>query len=215
MSEVTLSRAAKTRAVRAIESVHALYSDQDGLAEMIQRAEDLKTRVSSQVHGLAVFAVKTEKTLERGIALYLAMCTYAEEAYKTKHGVTDLEKAIPVWKVYKSNILSAMRLDLNPAEYNSEYELRKAKNELTESPIQVKPPIAPATPAKARAGPATEQQIEQMLSGTAVHDRLRTLVARIIFSAEFLRRNKVSEAEAIIQEAVDKRGALVDHRRVA
>ena len=54
-----------------------------------------------------------------------------------------------------------------------------------------------------------------MLTNTTIHNRLRTLVARIIFEAEYLKKNKISEAEALLQELVNKLGEFVDHRKVA
>src|SRR5688572_17697257 len=178
MTEVKLTRGAKIRAVRAIESVHTTYDEKDGLRELIAKAETKQVVISTHVHGLAVFAVRQEKDVERGTALFLAMCTYAEEAYKTKHEVTDLEKAIPVWKVYKSNILAAMRLGLNPAEFEGEYALRKAKDErIRKTVVDVGEPVRAGAMAtvtsinKPRAGPAkpqTQEQITEMLTDTTI-----------------------------------------------
>ncbi len=211
---VELSRAAKSRAVRAIEAVHVAYDEKDGLRDTLAKVEGQKTRVSGHIHGLAVFASQTEKDLPRAIALYLAMCAYAEEQYKTKHSVTDLEEAIPVWKVYKSNILAAMRLGINPAEYESEYALRKEKDKRNK-PTLLLPPAGAVRAGPQRAGPRTEEQIEELLTVTAVHDRLLPLVVRLIFESEYLKKSKVDEAEAILREAVDKLGEFVDQRRAA
>lgn len=211
----TLTRAAKQRALRAIENVHLAFYEKGGIRDTLATLNDQQEKVSEHIFGLAVYAAKQALNPADARELFTNMCEYAEDHYKKEHSVDNLADALPVWRVYKSNILRGVKLGLKPPEYDSEYEFRKAAMEKVRGslpgpkaePIERKPAAAP--------GPVQLDEIEQWLGSTGVHDQLRTLLAQVILSVEFIKRGSLPKAEAALRRLVDELAPSVDHRRVA
>src|SRR5262245_45431355 len=107
--DIELNRTQKVRAVRAIEGVHSVYHDADGIAQLEARLNEKKAAAAKHVYALAVFSMETSATRLKAIDLYLALCSHAESEYKTAHNVDSLSDALPTWKTFKSNILTGMR----------------------------------------------------------------------------------------------------------
>src|SRR5690606_14490578 len=112
----SLTSQAKRRAALAIENTRKAYEE----------LEAVEQKCSSYIFGLAQFAAETCPKKKQPAELFGALCAYAEVQYKERFNVVNLKEALPVWSVYKSNILAGMRLGLNPKDYSSEWELRKA-----------------------------------------------------------------------------------------
>jgi len=211
----TLTRAAKNRAYRAIENVHLAFYQKGGLRDMIAAVDAAQQKISEHVFGLAVYAAKQALNPKDARELFANMCEYAEGKYKEEHAVENLADALPVWRVYKSNILRGVKLGLKPPEYETEYDFRKAVMEKVRAqlpapvsePIERKPSLEP--------GPVQLDEIEQWLGATGVHDKLRMLLAQVILSVEYIKRGSVPKVEAVLRRAVDELAPSVDHRRVA
>jgi hypothetical protein len=197
-----LSKAAKTRATNAIQNVHLAFFEKGGMRDTYEKLRDQQAGAGNHIYALAVYAAEQEKTLDKAARLFRDMCAYAEATYKQEYEVTNLEESLPVWKVYKSNILKGIRLKLSPAEYASEYELRKAVAEIERE-----------RPVKRIGHKAGIEELEEMLSTTSLRDTMRLLIARAIFSVENLKRGKSKEAQRVMQNAVEKLSALVDENQ--
>lgn len=214
MTEQTISRAAKMRASRAIEAVHAAYYDKDGIRQLELVLEEKRGAAARHVYALAVFASEQEKKRADAIALFLAMCAYAEAQYKAARDVANLKDALPTWAVFKSNIMRGMReYDLDPREHRSEGAFRVAmqKAEPAERPTAT----VVALPAPAKAHLAQPDEIGAFLDTTAVRPALRVLLAQLIFECETLKLGNLAKAEAVLRTAMDSLAPLVDQRKVA
>lgn len=213
-----LSRSAKNRAARAIEAVHRAYHAAGGLKDTIMKVQAQNNTVSQHIFDLAVYASENSMTPELARAQFVTMCEYAEQKYKTTHGVENLKDVLPVWAVYKSGILRGVKLGLKPPDYDSEYNFRRATMEKVREDLP-----APTAAGKARAvertstipGPIELPEIEQWLGATAIHDQLRALLARVILSVEFLKPRSVAKAEAILRKACDELAPSVDQKKLA
>lgn len=215
-----LTRAAKIRATRAIESVHAAYYEKGGMRDTEAKLAEQRGAAARHVYSLAVFASKQARTRDKAVALFLGACAYAEAQYKAAHEVANLKDALPTWAVLKSNILRGVRdYQLDPAEHRSEGAFRVAMQKASVSSAQsvarsnVKQ-ISDARTAR-DSGQSHEEQIESFLATTSVQSGLRVLLAQIIFECESLQRGKTRDAERILREAMDALQPLVDSRKVA
>lgn len=213
-----LSRAAKTRASRAIEAVHRAYFEEGGLRDSMIKVEAQSTKVSEHIYALAKWASEQTMTPDLARAQFVTMCEYAEEKYKADHKVENLAEVLPVWRVYKSNILRGVKLGIKPAEYDTEYDYRRAVMEKVREDLPDSSPVAGARAIQRTStvpGPVDLPEIEQWLGSTAIHDTLRTLLARVILSVEFLKPRSVAKAEAILRKACDDLAPAVDQRKLA
>lgn len=208
-----LTRAAKARASKAIESVHIAYYERGGIRDLEEKINSHRGAAAKHIFALAIYASENAKTRNEAIALFLGMCAYAEAQYKREHDITNLKDPVaglPTWAVFKSNILRGVReYHLDPVEYRSEGAFRVAmqKAELAALP-------SPAPVVSIARTPKTKR-IEQALSDTQLHDSLKLLVSQIIFECESLQRGKKAEAEAVLRDAMNRLQPLVDPRRVA
>lgn len=214
MTEQALSRAAKMRASRAIEAVHTAYHETGGIRELETALDEKRGAAAKHVYGLAVFASEQHKKRNDAIALFLAMCAYAEAQYKAEREVANLKDALPTWAVFKSNILRGIReYGLDPRDHRSEGAFRVAmqKAEPAERSVAAAKVIQlPAAPHV-----AGHNDIEKFLATTTVRPTLRTLLGQIIFECETLKPSQAKEAEAILRTAMDALAPLVDQRKVA
>lgn len=215
MAEVTLSRAAKMRASRAIESVHVAYHEKDGIRQLELVLDEKRGAAARHVYALAVFASEQHTKRPQAIALFLAMCAYAEAQYKAEHEVANLKDALPTWAVFKSNILRGVReYGLNPRDHRSEGAFRIAmqKAEPAERDTTTRSNVItlPAKPHVADSG-----EIDKFLATTAVRSTLQTLLSQIIFECETLKAGNTKQAEAVLRDTMNKLAPLVDQQKVA
>lgn len=210
MNAIELNRTQKVRAVRAIEGVHSVYHDADGIAQLEKRLDDQKAAAAKHVYGLAVHAMESTPTRLKAIDLFLALSLHAETEYKTAHNVASLSETLPTWKTFKSNILTGMRdYELDPREFRTEGAFRVAKQKLQATENDGGTPTRVPKPLE------TPDAIDHVLATTVTHDALRTMVSQVVFMLESLKRGTVKDAQAVLRVAMDGLAPLVDERKVA
>lgn len=207
--ESALKLPARRVATKAIENVHLAYYVKGGIRATVETLQTQLASASHHVFAIAKYAAKAHSdSLEQATALYIAMCEYAEQAYKQEHEVENLREALPTWATYKSNILRGLRSGLNPLEFRTEKVYRSKTMELVSR--------APRDP-EPRAGPQAvlePDELETLVSSTAVPDALKQLVAQVVFAAEVVNVRKLEQAEEILREAWQRLGALTDKRKL-
>lgn len=202
----------KRRAGTAIEYTHRDYTKEGGLREVETKLGELEQGCASHIYSLAQFAMKQGGTLKVAADRFSEMCEYAESSYKKKHEVANLKDVLPVWAVYKSNILRGMRLNFDPLEYETEASFRLAVLESLRTSGSGAEPTR-ASPAK-QSERLTFDDADDLLDSTRMGKNLRGLIAKLVVEAEYIRKGREEEAEEIIAEAVQKLGGLIDHRRI-
>jgi hypothetical protein len=230
---IELVDAAKRRAVHAIEKVWEAYHDpKDGLKLREQQAAIAGARVSSYIFRLAQFAQdNSPRRTHRPHELFAAMCSYAEARLKENHNVENLKEALPCWATYKTNILSGMKGGLDPNDYQTEWEFRKAAIEARFSLIETKEAVAQREFAKRPADEDAElegrgnevtklptklriEPTRKFFRATSIASSLKLLLAQLVVEADYIKKGYEDEAEAILREAREKLAALVDKRKI-
>lgn len=202
-SAAQLSRAAKSRAARAIENVHLAYYEKGGIRDLEDKLGEQRGAAARHIFALAQYASETAEDLPEAIANFLGMCAYAEAKYKEDHDIVNLKEVLPTWAVFKSNILRGIReCGLDPIEYRSEGAFRIAVQKELEKKALPPPP------------PADWPSIEDVLATTITQDSTRTLISQILFELGALKPSKRAEAEAILRETMDRLQPFVDQRKV-
>jgi len=196
-----LSGAQQRLAARAIEDVHLAYYEKGGLRETIQQVETQAEGVSGHIYKLAVHAAKNSSSIAAGAQLFAVLCEHAERQYKADHEIDNIKDQLPVWAVFKSNILGAMRAGLSPLDHRNEHALRNA-NKATR-------PVA----ALERGAPTAVKALASFLATTAVHSSLRKLAARTVHSLESIKSSERRQAASVLREANRKLAPLADRRR--
>lgn len=201
---VELSRAAKQKAVRAIEDIHLAYYAKGGIRETEEKLAEQRSSAARNIFALAQYASEQAKTRNDAITLFQDICAHAEAHYKKEHGVENLKDAIPTWAVFKSGILRGVRqYQLDPSEYRSEGAFRIAMQKKQQL-------LAPPTVSD-RA--LTTDELDKMLSATVQLNSLRALLALIVHSCEILKKGTAPKAEGILREAAESLAPLVDQRK--
>lgn len=208
-----LNASAQRMSARAIENVHLAYYEKDGIRDNVTAIETKLRSVGQNVFALARHAAKVHPKLEDAEVMFLAMCEYAEQGYKTEHRVENLREALPTWATLKSNVLRGLRAGLNPLEHRTEKIFRSRTMEQV-SRAQTRP-----RPGQARiTGPPTKplepEAITEVLAETAVPDSLKQLVAQVVYAVEVVNVRKIEQAEEVLREAWQKLGALTDQRKI-
>jgi len=212
---IELVDSAKRRAVSAIEQVWEAYHDpKDGLKLREQQAAVAGAKVSSYIYRLAQFAQASSPRPHRPYEVFAAMCAYAEAKLKANHNVENLKEALPCWATYKTNILSGLQAGLDPNEYKSEWEFRKASMEARLSLSGAKEGLEDGGdvtkfPTKLQIEPA-----RKFLRATSIANSLRLLLAQLVVEADYIKKGREQEAEEIVREARDRLAALVDTRAI-
>lgn len=124
-----LTAAAKRRAADAIQRIHELFYVKGGIRDTAEKLHDKQHAAGQIIYGLAKYAAEAETKPVKQMALFRGMCRFAESGYKQEYKVSNLADALPVWRVYKANILKGVRLGFDPKDFKTEYELRKAVQE--------------------------------------------------------------------------------------
>lgn len=208
-----LTATEKRRAGTAIEYTFREYTRDGGLKELQTKTDEADQTCAAHIYSLAQFAVKNTKNLETATEKFQEMCSYAEAGYKDKHGVANLKDVLPVWSVYKSNIIRGMKLGLSPADHTTEGAFRVAVGEsLRQAARNIAADVAPA--ASKQDTRLTFDDADDLLDNTNIHERLRKLVATLMIEAEYVARGREEEAEGIIRKATQELAELVDRRRI-
>jgi hypothetical protein len=197
----------KRRAGTAFEYTLRDYTREGGLHDLEQKVEAATTKCSSYIFSLAQFASRQKKNIATATEHFSELCLYAETSYKTKNNVENLKDVLPVWSVYKSNILRGMRAGFDPAEYGSEGAFRNVGEPSERSSV---PATTPAKPNQT----VTIETAGDLFGTTSIRSSMQMLLARLVVEAEFVRKGREKEAEQIVQKCVADLNALVDKRRI-
>lgn len=209
-----LTAVEKRRAGTAIEYTFRDYTKKGGLRELQTQVDVLEQGCAGHIYSLALFAVKQSKKLSVAGDRFGEMCLYAEAGYKKKHEVENLKDVLPVWSVYKSNILRGMKLGIDPTNFDSEGAYRLAVGESLRAAVHaVATPVERTSPAK-QDSRLTAEDADDLLDSTNIHEGLRAQVAKLVIEAEYVKRGKEKEAEAIVATAVEALSTLIDRRRM-
>lgn len=209
-----LTAVEKRRAGTAIEYTFRDYTREGGLRELQEKTTEADQSCAGHIYSLALFATKQSKNLDAAATRFGEMCDYAEAGYKKKHEVENLKDVLPVWSVYKSNILRGMKLGLDPADFDSEGAYRLAVGESLRAAVHaVATPVERTTPAR-QDSRLTAEDADDLLDSTNIQEGLRAQVAKLVIEAEYVKRGKEKEAEAIVATAVEALSTLIDRRRM-
>lgn len=203
----SLSNVQKRIAAKAIEDVHIGYYERGGLRDTLERAEGQSHGVSSHIYKMAVYAAKHTSNLSDAGTLFASMCAYAESVYKREHNIENLKdrvSGLPVWSVFKSNILGAIREGLSPLSYPNEHKLRDARGAMGAAlPRNGNGKKAlPALPSpNTRAGPLPIESVRAWVESSAMHKSLRAPASRMLFSLERVQPSKRAIALNVVKDA--------------
>jgi hypothetical protein len=211
---MNLSTVEKRRASTAIEYTYRDYTKEGGLKELQTKVDQLEQGCAGHIYSLAQFAVKQTKNLKAAADRFGEMCEHAEAGYKNKHEVKNLKDVLPVWSVYKSNILRGMRLDMSPLDHATEGAFRIAVGEVLRQAAGNSAASVETTSESKQDTRLTVEDADDLLDDANIHEGLRKLVARLMLEAAYVKIGREAEAEAIVQQAVDKLHELVDRRRI-
>lgn len=202
MTEITLSAAAKRKAIEAIDATAKQLPTYKQAAEQFESAS---TGISHHIFGLAQYAAKETKAIEAATEMFAALCSYAEDTFRARlkdsGESTSLKESIPVWATFKSRIMRAMRMGLSPADHKNEFGLVKAVRERLAT--EEKP-----------SRPADIEDVEDFLGKTTIVPRLAVWVSRLTLEAEYIRPSKLTEVEALYKEFVERLAPFVDKKRI-
>ena len=217
-----LNATMKRRAGLAIENTYSEYRKEGGIADLEVRLAKAHEGCSKHIFNLCAFVVKQADDLSDGTKQFAAVCVYAEAQLKEKHQIENVKDALPVWGVYKSNLLRGLRLGLDPSSFDSEGAFRAATMEevRAKGPTLVTEdeddeddtPHITMRPSEPRT--VNIEQAEMMVESSTIIAPLKALVARLVVETEYIKRGKEREAVRILTEAVDALHALVDQRKI-
>lgn len=209
-------------AVTAIQRTHKDYTKPNGLRDLEARIEQETVKCSKHIFGLARYAFENS---EDPIEMFTDLCAYAEEQFKTRHNVENVKDVLPVWAVFKSNINRGLRADLDPRQFDTEWDFRKAtmdqvrgnngngtadkSTRAPRTPTTIREPEVPEMPV-----PAVADRVEDWVESTTIHNTLKFLVTRLVIEAEYVKKGKEKEAEKILREAIGALHRLVDRKRI-
>lgn len=209
-----LTAVEKRRAGTAIEYTFRDYTKEGGLRELQTKTAEVDQSCASHIYSLAQFAMKQTESVAAAAERFSEMCEYAEDGYKKKHEVANLKDVLPVWAVYKSNILRGMKLGLSPLEHATEGAFRTAVGESLRSAAQQGAANVDRPTTSKQDARLTMEDADDLLDSTSIHEELRALVAKLMIEAAYVKRGREAEAEAIVRRAVDELSELVDRRRI-
>lgn len=231
---IQLVDSVKRRAVNAIEKVwEAYYDPKDGLKLRDEQVAVANARISSYIYGLAQFTQDNCPRKHRPHEVFAAMCLYAEAKLKENHNVHNLKEALPCWATYKTNILSGMRAGLDPNNYKTEWEFRKAGMETRFSLLDATEAVTEQ--ARSNSGTVSREDAKGLEQGdevaklptklrieptrkffraTSIANSLKLLLAQLVVEADYVKAGYEEEAEAILREAREKLALLVDKRKI-
>lgn len=138
MSEVTLTKKQRSLAAKTIDAIYASYWAKGGLAEVGDKATELKSGLSQTLFGLALEADKTGNGKAEATAeVFSALCKAGETHLKESDKKPDQEASRPVaeilpcWPVLKSNLLKGIKAGIRPSDHKTEYSFKTATQEKT------------------------------------------------------------------------------------
>ena len=197
----------------AIQKTYKEYTKPNGLRDLEKKIETETVKCSKYIFGLAKYAYENYEDAEEA---FRDMCQYAEEQFKARHNVENVKDILPVWAVYKSNINRGLKAELDPRDYDSEWEFRKATmDEVRENGNEAYTQTrAPRTPAPDKPAPVNAEQVEDWMETTTISTNLKFLVMQLVLETEYVKKGKEKEAEKILREAIGALKQIVDRKRI-
>lgn len=117
----------KTQSVeqQALQAMHDTYNAFIGEGGIQEQQDRLNTQIENTSQYIMSLAgrCKTHSEFKR-------VCNSAELEFKELKAITNMKESFPLWVQLKSNIVSAMKLGLNPEGFDSEGTLRQAAKEI-------------------------------------------------------------------------------------
>jgi hypothetical protein len=165
------------------------------------------------IYNLAQYAAEVAPKKHEPLLVFRAMCGYAEVQFKERRGVSNLKQALPVWTVYKSNISAGFSFGLDPRDFTTEWEFRKALNEARAPSLSHEVTKLPSD-AVTKPQRMTQEVATDVFRQTTISQPLQTLLARLVLEADYIRKNREEEAIAILRRALGELNELLDMRRV-
>lgn len=210
MTELTSQE--RRAAEKAIGAMREEYYKRGGLRDSYERTKMQAESISTHIYRLAQTATRSTSNLEQAARRFSYLCAHAEAKYKETYGISnlrDLDKGLPPWPVFKSNILRGMRLGLSPLEYRSEHTFRDATMEHVRAEIGLNP-----TPALEPHPDVidTTQELESLLIRTGLDEQLRGAAAEALSTLKRVSPSKASEAATILKRAIDRIANLARRR---
>lgn len=201
----------------AIQKTYKEYTKPNGLRDLEKKIESETVKCSRYIFGLAKYAYENYEDVEEA---FRDMCQYAEEQFKARHNVENVKDILPVWAVYKSNINRGLKAELDPREYDSEWEFRKAimdearetGNGSGQTSTQTRAPRTPSAPE--RPAPVNAERVEDWMETTTISTNLKFLVTQLVLETEYVKKGKEKEAEKILREAIGALKRIIDHSRI-
>jgi hypothetical protein len=199
-NEIKLSPVAKRKGIEAIDATYKLQGELTSLANTL---EDRTVTASEHIYGLARWAMGEHRDPAQGVQLFSAICADAEATLKARLGVDNLKKALPVWSVFKSNVMRGLRLGLDVNEYKTEWQFREAVREHVNA-NRTEP--EPKT--------ATAEDMTEFLGSTTIAAPLQFLLTQINLEAEYVKPANVKKAQELMRTFAEDLRALIDVRRI-
>lgn len=199
-----LSPKQRRMAERAIAEMHDEYHKRGGVKDAYEKLNEKVEGTSNKIYKLAQGAVRQAPSLEQAARLFSYLCAHAETVYKETHEVSNLrdrDRGLPVWSVFKANILRGMRLGLSPLDYANEHAFRDATMEHVRAEIGL-------TNRKTLARPNVDA-LDEVLSQTLTDESLREAAAEAVSTLQRVEPTFADEAAAIIRKAVERISALL------
>lgn len=191
-----LSRTDKARAMRAINNVHRIFYSQRGTPRDDATAVQQRSgRIAEQVFALAVHACRQSAT--EACELFERLCAYAEGRYKREHNAESIADSLPVWRVYKINILHALRLKLRPTDYTCEHALRQAARGAAIGSADSERAELVAMAANRR--PLELDQLTQLLGASTKTELTRRHLLRVLLTIEALPMSASKHVEKALE----------------
>lgn len=200
VNAVAMTAAAKRKASNAIEHGYAEYIRKGGLKDATEEVQKQATKASTHLFELAQFSAKRLAAVEDAQSLFLGLCGYAEDKFKTEHQIDNLEDAFPSWKQFKTVLLRGWRMGLDVREFESLYDMRKSLM----ARVRAGAELEDGRVKRKKQGPIDLDEVQDWLGATGIHDDLRSLLAQVIFSVERVKRGKVKAVEALFKRTAQE-----------
>lgn len=199
-NEIKLSPVAKRKGIEAIDATYKLQGELTSLANTL---EDRTVTASEHIYGLARWAMGEHRDPAQGVQLFSAICADAEATLKARLGVKNLKDALPVWSVFKSNVMRGLRLGLDVTEHKTEWEFREAVREHVNANRAAPEPKT-----------ATAEDMTEFLGSTTIAAPLQFLLTQINLEAEYVKPANVKKAQELMRTFAEDLRALIDVRRI-
>lgn len=178
MSDIQLTTAGKTKALEAIQAVHAAYIAKDGLRAVERVYIQRRQGTSAHIYSLAKWSARHSDTLSNAGELFCALCKHAEHEYKAAAGLTSDKylAELRVWRVFKSQIRSCISNGISPLEHPTLHALKKAtRDKLSRKKSKQR-------------GPLTEAAVSHLFESSDLDSELADVLQHLVITAASAQR---------------------------